>query len=183
MKIGIIGDTHGNLQGWQQAWELLGDSDIIFHCGDLLYHGPRFEPAPAYDPKALAEAFNACPVPIIFVQGNGDSEVDALFVKAPIQSPYSFAQIQGVRLLATHGHREPLEKTIELAAAWKVDYLLTAHLHVPQVEIHGPLTHINPGTVTYPLAQDERLARKTCAAIVDGEIRFWDVETGERLAL
>ena len=96
MKIGIIADTHGNVEGWEQAFALLKDSDYIFHCGDLLYHGPRFEPTPSYNPKALAEAFNVCPVPIIFVKGNGDSEVDALFVQSPIQSPYVFAQIEGL---------------------------------------------------------------------------------------
>lgn len=183
MKIGIIADTHGNLAGWEQALKVIGDSDLIFHCGDLLYHGPRFEPAPAYAPKALAEAFNACEVPIAFVRGNGDSEVDTLFVQAPIQSPYAFVQMEGVRFLATHGHQEPLEKTVELAQKWRVDYLLTAHVHVPQVTRYGSLVHINPGTVTYPLAQDERLARPTCAAIVDGKVRFWTVDTLEELEM
>lgn len=181
MKIGIIADTHGNLEGWQQAWELLRDSDLIFHCGDLLYHGPRFDPTPSYNPRALAQAFNDCPVPIIFVKGNGDSEVDALFVKAPIQTPYAFAQIDGLRILATHGHLEPQDKLLQQAEQWRLDYLLTAHLHVPHIERHGKLTHINPGTVTYPLSQDERLARRTCAAIVDGTVKVWDVESGEEV--
>lgn len=183
MKIGIIADTHGNLDGFHQAFELLKDSDLIFHCGDLLYHGPRFDPVPSYNPRALAEAFNKCPVPIIFVKGNGDSEVDALFVKAPIQTPYAFVQIEGVRFLATHGHLEPLEKSLQQVEQWDVDYLLTAHLHVPHVERHGSVTHINPGTVTYPLAQDQSLARRTCAAIVDGLVKVWDVETGEELSI
>lgn len=183
MKIGIVADTHGNLEGWEQAWKLLSDSDLIFHCGDLLYHGPRFAPAPSYAPKALAEAFNACPVPIIFVKGNGDSEVDALFVKAPIQTPYAFVQVEGVRILATHGHLEPLEKCLEQAQTWGLDYLLTAHLHVAHVAQYGKLVHINPGTVTYPLSEDEALARKTCAAIVDGKVRVWDIETGQEIAV
>lgn len=179
MKIGIIADTHGNLEGWEKAWEVLGDSDCIFHCGDLLYHGPRFDPAPSYNPRALAEAFNNCPVPLLFCQGNGDSEVDTLFVHSPIQSPYVFAQIEGVRFLATHGHREPLEKCLALAQQWGVHYLLTAHLHVPHMQRYGNLIHINPGTTTYPLAKDERLARQTCATIVDGNVEFWDIEAGE----
>lgn len=183
MKIGILADTHGNLEGFEQALALLGDSDLIFHCGDLLYHGPRFDPTPSYHPRALAEAFNRCHVPIIFAKGNADSEVDGLFVKAPIQAPYAFVQIEGVRLLATHGHLEPLEKSLELAEQWRVDYLLTAHLHVPCVARHGRVTHINPGTVTYPLSPDERLARRTCATIVDWVVKVWDVESGEEVAV
>lgn len=181
MKIGIIADTHGNLAGWEQALKIIGDSELIFHCGDLLYHGPRFEPSAGYAPRALAEAFNACMVPIIFVRGNGDSEVDALFVQAPIQSPYAFVQMEGVRFLATHGHHEPLEKTVELARKWRIDYLLTAHLHVPSVTRYEGLVHINPGTVTYPLAEEKRLAQPTCAAIVEGKVKVWAVETGEAL--
>jgi len=183
MKIGVLADTHGNLEGWQQAWALLQDSDCLFHCGDLLYHGPRFEPARTYAPRALAEALNACPLPLIIARGNADSEVDGLFVRAPIQSPYAFAQIEGVRFLATHGHLEPLEKTIANAQAWGIDYLLTAHLHVPSVTRHGDLVHLNPGTTTYPLAEDPRLARPTCAAVVDGEVRAYALDTGEELAL
>jgi putative phosphoesterase len=181
MKIGIIADTHGNLDGWRRAWEFLHDSDLIVHCGDLLYHGPRFDPARGYNPRELAEALNKCPVPLLITQGNADSEVDALFVHAPIQSPYVFAQVEGRRLLATHGHREPLEQCIEQAQKWRVDFLITAHLHVPMVGRYGDLLHLNPGTPTYPLSPDERLARPTCAALVDGEACFWALDTGEVL--
>jgi predicted phosphodiesterase len=120
-------------------------------------------------------------MPLLVAQGNADSEVDALFVHVPIQSPYVFAQVEGVRLVATHGHREPLEKCVEMAQQWHVDYLLSAHLHVPSVTRHDGLTHLNPGTPTYPLAKEAHLARPTCAAIVDGEVWFWDLEAGERL--
>ena len=137
MKIGLIADTHGNLDGWRRAWEFLHDSDLIVHCGDLLYHGPRFDPAPDYNPRALAEVLNACPVPLLITQGNADSEVDALFVRAPIQAPYVFAQVEGQRLLATHGHRVPLDKTLEQAQQWGVDLVVTAHLHVPCAARHG----------------------------------------------
>jgi len=183
MKIGLIADTHGNLEGWQRAWEFLHDSDVIFHCGDLLYHGPRFDPAPGYNPRELAEALNHCPLPLLITQGNADAEVDTLFVHLPIQSPYVFAQIEGRRFIATHGHREPLEKCVEKAQAWRVDVLVTAHLHVPTVARYGDLLHINPGTPTYPLSQEERLARPTCAALVDDEVQFWALDTGERLSV
>lgn len=178
MKVGIIADTHGNLDGWRKALEVIGDSDIIFHCGDLLYHGPRFAPAEGYDPKGLAEALNACPVPLMICRGNGDSEVDGLFIHAPIMAPYAFAQLEGVRFLATHGHLEPMEKTIELARSWQVDFLLTAHLHVAGIVRHGQLTHINPGTTTYPLAEESELAVPTCAAVEGGTVIVYNLETG-----
>lgn len=183
MKIGIIADTHGNLEGWKRAWEILQDSDVIFHCGDVLYHGPRFDPVAGYNPRALAEALNQCPVPLLIAQGNADADVDTLFVHLPMQSPYVFAQIEGKRILATHGHREPLEKCVERCQMWRIDYLFTAHIHIPQFNVYGSLIHINPGTPTYPLATEKKLARPTCAAIVDGDVQFWALDTGEHLQM
>jgi uncharacterized protein len=181
MKIGILSDTHGNLAGWQRALELLGDCGVIFHCGDLLYHGPRFDPAPAYNPRALAEAINACPIPLIVVRGNADSEVDALFVRAPLQSPYAFAQIDGQRFLACHGHTDPLEKVLNNARQWEIQFVLSGHLHVPGITCHGEVMHLNPGTTTYPLGEDPALAVPTCAIIENGEARILSLETGEVL--
>ena len=105
MKIGVVSDTHGNLQAWQEAWDLcLHEADLIFHCGDVLYQGPKFKPAEGYDAGALAAALNACPTPILLARGNADAEVDQLVLEIPAQAPYAFAQVEGVRLLASHGH-------------------------------------------------------------------------------
>ena len=42
MKIGVISDTHGSLAAWKTAYEkYLKDTDLILHCGDVLYHGPQ----------------------------------------------------------------------------------------------------------------------------------------------
>ncbi len=182
MKIGLIGDTHGNLWGWERAWELvLKDADIIVHCGDVLYHGPKFKPAAAYDPKALAEAINSVDKPVLIARGNGDSEVDQLELDMPSQQPYLFAQIEGTRLWATHGHLMKPEDCGELCRKWGVQYLLTGHTHVPAVNRHEGYVHINPGTTTYPLDPDESKRRPTCGYILDGEVRLVDIGTGEEL--
>jgi len=184
MKIGIIADTHGDLAGWRRAMELaLGDADIIVHCGDVLYHGPKFEPTEGYAPKALAEAINASRVPVLIVRGNGDSDVDQLVLDVPVQSPYVFAQVEGLRILAAHGHIQPPEELVPLAQGWGIDLLLTGHTHVPMIASHEGLTHVNPGTVTYPLAQDESLQRRTCAVWEDGRIVCYDIEEGAALDL
>lgn len=183
MRIGIVSDLHGNLAGWERAWELLGDCEVLFVGGDLLYHGPRFDPAASYNPRALAEALSNCPVPLLICRGNADSEVDTLFVKHPIQSPYVFAVLEGKRFLLTHGHLETPEKLLEQAQRWGIDYLINGHFHVPHITRHEGLVHLNPGTPTYPLAQDERLCRPTCARIVDGVAEILDLATGEPLAL
>lgn len=183
MKIGIIADTHGNLAGWNRAMEIgLGDADIIIHCGDLLYHGPKFKPVEGYDPMGLANAINASTVPVLVGRGNADSDVDQLVLNVPIQQPYLFVQIEGMRILASHGHLCPHAELVRLARQWQVDLLLTAHTHVPSISGHGSLTHINPGSVTYA-APGEILKQPTCAALVCGRPVFYDLNTGEETKL
>ncbi len=180
MIIGVISDTHGNLAGWQRAMELgLSEADLIIHCGDVLYHGPKFEPAEAYNPKALAEAINACSVPVLIARGNGDSEVDQLVLNPPVQQPCVLAYVDGLRIIASHGHAVTPEKLLELAAAWKLDFVLTGHIHVPVLREVDGVVHLNPGTPTYPLAEDENLRRPTFALIRDGRPEIIAMDTGE----
>lgn len=182
MKIGIIADTHGNVAGWDAAIDVaLAGSDLIIHCGDVLYHGPKFEPTDSYDPMALAGRINASEVPVLIARGNGDSDVDQLVLEVPVQSPYCFAQIGGVRILAAHGHIQAAEELVPLGQRWGIDLLLTGHVHVPVHARYGDLRHVNPGTVTYPLAPDGPLQRRTCAVWQDGEITHFDIESGDAI--
>ncbi len=184
MQIGLISDTHGNLEGWRRAWDLvLHDADIIVHCGDVLYHGPKFSPVPGYAPRELAQAINQAPVPVLIARGNCDSEVDQLVLDVPLQQPYVLVQWGEVRLLSTHGHLISVEEMIKLARKWRVNYLVTGHTHLPLVRKIGELVHINPGTVTYPLAEDEHLRRLTCGVIEDGNVRILDIDSGKQLPL
>ncbi len=165
-----------------RAWGLgLGESQYIVHCGDILYHGPKFAPAEGYAPRDLAAAINACEQPVLIARGNADSDVDQLVLDVPIQSPYVFAVVDGFRLLVTHGHLTPPDDLTRLAERWRIDFLLTGHLHTPFVRPIGNGLHINPGTVTYPLGGEGALLRPTFCLIRDGVPSILDVETGEVL--
>lgn len=182
MRIGVVSDTHGDFAAWRRAFEaVLADCDMIIHCGDVLYHGPKFAPGPGHGPKDLADHINGLDVPVLIVKGNGDSEVDTLVIDAPIQSPYVLAQIEGKRFLVTHGHLQPLDHLLVLSKRWGIDYLLTGHLHVPNLRVVEGVTHLNPGTTTYPLAKDAALAVPTCAFVEDGQVCIVNLETGAEL--
>ncbi len=182
MVIGVISDTHGNLAGWQRAWELgLKEAEVIFHCGDLLYHGPKFDPVEGYAPGELASAINGCGKPVLVARGNGDSEVDQLVLDIPIQQPYVFAVIDGMRFLATHGHILSVEELFSLVAKWRIDFLLTGHIHRPVLNKTNGFVHLNPGTVTYPLAKEPELKRRTFAMIRDGRVAIIDIDSGEEV--
>ncbi len=148
----------------------------------MLYQGPKFTPAPAYGPKHLAQAINSASVPVLIAHGNCDADVDQLVLEVPLQQPYLLAQWGQVRLLATHGHLMPPDEIVALAQKWQVDFLVTGHTHVPLVRRIGDVVHINPGTVTYPLAEEGNLRRPTCGVIEDGKVRVLDIESGEELA-
>jgi len=107
--------------------------------------------------------------------------VDQLVLDVPIQQPWVFAQVEGIRLLATHGHLQTPEALGPLCEKWGVHFLFTGHLHVPVVVHHGRYTHINPGTPTYPLDPDAGKRRPTCAFIQNTEVGLVDLGTGERL--
>jgi putative phosphoesterase len=178
--IGVISDTHGNLAGWRRAWELgLGDCELIVHCGDILYHGPKFLPVEGYSPKDLAAAINACEQPVLIARGNADSDVDQLVFDLPIQSPYAFATLDGLRLLVTHGHLLPPDELTRLAERWRIDLLLTGHVHTPFIRPFGRALHINPGTVTYPLGAEDDPRRRTFCLIRDGLPSIIDIDSGE----
>ena len=50
MKIGVMSDTHGSLPYFEKALDLLKDCDVLFHIGDVLYHGPRNDLPEGYNP-------------------------------------------------------------------------------------------------------------------------------------
>lgn len=169
MKLGVIADTHGNAAAWEAALHHWEGADLIVHCGDVLYHGPKFAPVATYNPPRLAELINASRVPVLICRGNGDSNVDQLVLDVPIQAPYVFAQIEGKRLLAAHGDAPAAEELLSLAAKWGVDLLLTGHTHTAAVQTVEGVLHVNPGSPTYSPGDERRL---TCAVVEDGDVEI-----------
>ena len=55
--------------------------------------------------------------------------------------------------------------------------------HVPTIRPLGTCTHINPGTVTYPLSNEESKRRPTCGVIEGDDVYLLDLGTGERLSV
>jgi putative phosphoesterase len=103
-----------------------------------------------YAPPVLAEAINTSPVPVIFARGNCDSAVDQLVINYPIQSPYAFVQMEGVRILVNHGEEVSREEMVEQAERHKVDIFIFGHVHTPILEKHGPVFLLNPGSPALP---------------------------------
>lgn len=179
MKIGIISDTHGCAASWQKIYnKFLSDADLIIHAGDVLYHGPRNIIPTEYNPKQLAEIINECPIPIVIAQGNCDAEVDGMVLDLPIQAPYAYVQLGKLRIIATHGHNLTNENRKLLAAKYKADLFITGHTHIAELQKHGDVIFVNPGSPSMSKRQDKR---NTIALLLDKKVSIYDTDTEEEI--
>lgn len=158
MKIGVISDTHGSSSAWKKAMDkYFYDADLIIHAGDVLYHGPRNPMPEGYNPAGLAELINNSPAPVLIARGNCDADVDQLLIDYPIQSPYTFLQFEGVRILTTHGDKfNPmggefsLESVAALSEKYKARVTIFGHIHLPVLEVINGAVVFNPGSASLP---------------------------------
>ena len=146
MRIGIISDTHGDYNSFNLAFEnILKDVDIIIHAGDILNHGPRNRIPSGYSPEKLAEAINNLPVDIVFVKGNCDSDVDQMMIDFLIGSPYLFLMIEGFKIVVNHG-----DKKIDKKFFTNIDFYISGHTHIYNVEYLNATIFLNPGSLSIP---------------------------------
>lgn len=163
MKIGIVSDTHGSLTAWRMAYMLLKEADVIVHCGDVLYHGPRNPLPDGYQPRELAEELNGTTVPLLFAKGNCDAEVDQLLLDYPLESPYLHLITPDFKILFHHGHHfAPEEIPAKIARNYQV--VVSGHTHLPGIQRFGSVITLNPGSPSLPKNQPQL----PTVAMIDG---------------
>ncbi len=177
MKIGVISDTHGSVDAWERAINgPFRDMDLIIHAGDILYHGPRNPFPQGYKGNDLADAINSSKIPILVTKGNCDSAVDQAVLRVPIQTPYLFLQLEGLRIMATHGDDLSDEDMVNLAEQYGVKLLIHGHTHVPRLLIRKGHIILNPGSPSLPKQEDSI----PTVAVVEGDtIRIVSLDTNE----
>ena len=108
MKLLIASDIHGAAKWCEKLIRAIEDEkpDRVVLLGDLLYHGPRNDLPPDYDPRRVIELLSSInPYPIA-VRGNCDAEVDQMVLPFPIMDTYTVLRDAGAGhdLFFTHGH-------------------------------------------------------------------------------
>lgn len=126
MKLGIISDTHDNLDRITQCVEVLNQQkvDFVIHCGDFV--------APfAVNP------FEQLDCDWLGVFGNNDGEKPGLIKKSGgrIKEPPYFLELAAKKIGVTH---EPCDLEAEI--------ILCGHTHEPEISQNSKL-RINPGEV------------------------------------
>ena len=150
MKLLIASDIHGDLESAKNVIEAFKSegADKLLLLGDLLYHGPRNDLPESYAPKAVIRLLNAAREHIICVRGNCDTEVDQMVLEFPILADYAYLSLDGLSVLATHGHHHNTVTPPPLRCG---EILLHGHTHVPACTCFGNENwYLNPGSAALP---------------------------------
>ncbi len=176
MNIGIISDTHGSVTAWREAYQkYLQKTDLIIHCGDVLYHGPRNPLPEGHDPKSLAVELNSLTKSLVIVQGNCDAEVDQMVLDYPLESPYAHIYTPEWKILAHHGHHWTPESTPAKISSF-YDIIISGHTHVPEIRKIGQTLYLNPGSPALPKNEEKT---PTIALMDQTKIQIIDIRNGQ----
>ncbi len=137
MKIGILSDTHNNIELTRKAVALFKERgvEMIIHAGDLT--SPR-----------MLELFKDIPSRIVL--GNGDIDVEDINSEAQrlgfgeIEYCSSF-DVDGKKFIVFHGNNVPLFR--EAVASGTYDYIIKGHTHFFENYISNNTRIINPGSL------------------------------------
>ena len=138
MKIGILSDTHNNIENLQKALAIFAqhDIEILVHCGDV--NTP--------DTAAYLKGFQ-----IHYVYGNTDHAQMHIGSVIHELNPQNSAgltftgEVDGVLLAATHGH--VVTELDRLINDGRYQYVFYGHTHQRQDEMMGTTRVINPGAL------------------------------------
>ena len=156
MKILVVSDTHGYNDKMYEVIRKESPFDILIHCGDIEGEYDRLRA------KVNSRLF--------VVAGNNDYDPDMDRVKV--------IDIGNYKAVLTHGHRYHLYSGLDplfyLAAENHADYVFFGHTHVPVIHEEGPVTLINPGSLTYP-RQHGRQATYIVGTSEDGKKPVFEI--------
>ncbi|WP_303996524.1 metallophosphoesterase [Megamonas hypermegale] len=152
MKLGIMSDSHYNLDAIDDAVCLADDVDVWFHAGDSIEDAQYLEKVSGKKVYAVA--------------GNVDWTADG---------PDSIlVDISGIRIFMTHGHaynvKTGLEYLNEQAEDVNADLIIYGHSHVGLKKTIGNRLFVNPGSVSEP--RDGLFPSFMTATIENGQIRI-----------
>ena len=155
MRYFVASDIHGDSYWAERVISAFTESgaDKLILLGDILYHGPRNDLPPHYEPKRVISLLNNISEKILAVRGNCDTEVDQMVLKFPIMADYIYLVDEGQVFLVTHGHiYNPYDKPEAMPDGGT---LLMGHTHVAKdimfkAEDGKTFRYMNPGSPSIP---------------------------------
>ncbi len=148
MKILVISDTHGSLDRTVKIFSIVKNPDLVFHMGDVLYHGPRNPIPEDYNPSKLAEFLRGRS--ISYVRGNCDADVDIMLLGLSEIPRISVEYIGDFKILRMHGDQFNENDILDVLKHHECDVLIYGHTHVPRIEKRENFLIFNPGSPSLP---------------------------------
>ena len=166
MKYLIFSDLHGSSQSAQIIIDkFIGHScDLMICLGDVLYHGPRNDLPPFYEPKKVISILNQYSKKIICIQGNCDAEVDQMVLNFPIVKSDNLV-LNGLTCHFEHGHHLDVLST-------NADIIFYGHTHISIIEKKDNQLFCNPGSITIPKDGTSR----SFIIMDDNSIKLYDID-------
>lgn len=137
MKIGIIADTHNNIELTKKAVEIFKKKgvDLVIHAGDLT--SPRM--------MDLFEKFKC-----VFVLGNSDIDVELINARSQEMgcgkvSECCELEVKGKKIFVMHGNDVPAFR--KAVSSGKYNYIIKGHTHFFENYVSSNTRIINPGTL------------------------------------
>lgn len=150
MRVGIIGDTHGNISLFNKAIKEMGKIDIYIHLGDYVNDAKK--------------VFDNTDAKYITVKGNCDL-IDDEYEEV-------IANINSKKFFICHGHKYNIKygynNIYYRALEEEANVVLFGHTHTPLLLWYNGILFFNPGSTIYPKGGSE--ASYGVIEIVDGEI-------------
>ena len=156
MKILVLGDTHGQNRTMYDVIAKEEPFDMLIHTGDIEGEQDR-----------LRQKVDCA---LHIVAGNNDYD--------PFMDRVKVIDIGKYKAVITHGHRyrlyEGYDPLFYLAMENQADYVFFGHTHVPVVHEEGPVTMVNPGSLTYP-RQHGRQPSYIVGTVEDGKKLVFEI--------
>lgn len=144
-KIVVLSDTHGNLGAIYSIYDILLESDMVFHLGD------HFD-----DMNELSQMLGD---KLYRVYGNCD------FGRDPKEI---LVEVEGLKIFATHGDlygvKRSADRLIERAKTLDANVVFYGHTHSAEIREVDGITIINPGS-----AERYGTNKSFCYCVVSGE--------------
>ena len=130
MRVGIVGDIHGNYEGLKQAAERMAQPDLILFTGDGF--------------RDICRLKEECPIPVEGVGGNCD-----IYTDYPTEVVLN---LKGCKILLTHGHKYVVKNgLLNISMAGRshgVNLVVFGHTHLPLSTDWHEIKLFNPGSIS-----------------------------------
>ncbi|MFB6204481.1 MAG: metallophosphoesterase [Candidatus Nanohaloarchaea archaeon] len=162
MEIGVISDTHDDLETARKAIEFLETRvDTVLHCGDMV--------AP-FTAQLFDREFD-----FYAVRGNNDGEWN---LKSTVEEFGEFfnnvaeLELEDEKIAVYHGTEESIADA--LVTSGRYDYVFRGHTHEKKLREFNGTVEVNPGGIPIPGAEEE--FHVATVDLSDGDVEFHEVD-------